>query len=251
MAAMLAAICAACGVEENKVFLDGGSQGGAGDGRVGNLESGAMYLLRNGRDWYTVKSDGTVGARLHQLNSPLLASALGAGVLAPLDAGVTEITGLSNDMRVSVYKYARPVDEFHVASWRLAFQGESSVTTRLKNTVIDLYDAAVFDLTSVYFNSNALDRFSEIIFVTPDIFNAAQEEKVASGSPVVAGGPEWEYRLEIGTSDINADNPLWIHVGPGLEERGYFRFSGKMPQRFIMSSKRSSSDPDRPRQRPR
>jgi len=249
LTAMLAVVCAACAVEEDKPYLDGGSQGVAGDGRVENLESGAMYLLRNGQDWYTIKSDGTVGARLYQLNSPLLASALNTRVFAPLAKGVTEITGLSNDMRISVYKYFRAEDHFFVSSWDLAFQGESGGTTRLKNTVVDLNPAAAFDLTSVYFNFNVLDRFSELLFVTPDIYNAAQEDKVTGGSPVVNGGTEWEYRLFIGTSDISDSNPLWIHVGSGPGETGYFRLSGEMPQRFTMFSKRTFADPDRPRQR--
>jgi len=138
-----------------------------------------------------------------------------------------------------------------VSSWDLAFQGEAGVATRLKNTVIDLYAAASFDRTSGYFNSNALDGFSELIFVTPDIYNAAQEDKVTGGSPTVIGGPEWEYRLVIGTSDISDANPLWITVGSGPGEKGYFRFSGEMPQRFTMYSKRNSADADRPNQRPR
>jgi len=251
LSAMLAAVCAACGVEEDKIYLEGGSQGVAGDGRVENLEPGAMYLLRNGQDWYTVKSDGTVGARLYTLNSPLLASALNTPVFAPLAKGVTAITGLSNDMRISVYKYFRAEDHFFVSSWKLAFQGESGGTTRLKNTVIDLYAVAVFDLTSVYFNSNTLDKFSELLFVTPDIYNTAQEDKVTGGSPVVNGGPEWEYRLLIGTSDISDDKPLWIKVSSSPGESGYFRLSGEMPQRLTMFSKRTDDDPDRPDQRPR
>ena len=247
---MLAAACMACRVEEDKVYLDGGSQGIAGNGRVENLESGALYLLRNGRDWYTIKSDGTVGARLYQLNSPLLASALNTAAFAPLAGGVTAIKGLSNDMNISVYKYFQPDDNFHISSWDLAFQGTESVATRLKNTVINLYDAAKFDRTNAHFNSNALDKFSEILFVTPDIFNAAQEMKVTGGAPVVNGGPEWEYRLAIGSSDISTANPLWITVGSAPGESGYFRFTGKMPQRFTMFSKRSPADPDRPNQRP-
>jgi hypothetical protein len=247
---MLVIVCAACGIIEDNVYLDGGSQGVAGNGRVENLESGAMYLLRNGQNWYTVKGDGTVGARLYQLNSPLLASAVNTRAIAPLNDGVTAITGLSNDMNISVYKYYRPEDHFYISSWSLSFQGAESVTTWLKNTVIDLNVAAAFDRTSAYFNSNALDTFSEIIFVTPDVYNAAQEAKVTGGSPVVNGGTEWEYRLVIGTSDISDTRPLWINVGSDPGEKGYFRFSGEMPQRFTMYSKRNSADSDRPNQRP-
>jgi len=239
-------VCTACRIEEDKVALDGGSQGIAGDGKVENLEPGALYLLRNGQDWYTVKKDGTVGARLLQLNSPLLASALNTSAFAPLDETVTEITGLSNDLSVSVYKYFRADDHFFVSSWGLAFQNGPGVTTRLKNTVIDLNPAAAFNLTSGYITSKAIDKFSELIFVTPDTYNAAQEDKITGGSPKVAGGPEWEYSLVIGSSDISAASPMWIHVGSDPGERGYFRISGELPRQLTMNSKRGSDDPDKP-----
>jgi len=153
---LLAVGLAGCGNEE-EVFLEAGSQGQPGNGAVLDLEPGAMYLVRNGNNWHTVRKDGALGSRLNQLNRPALESALKEDAeFGPLNPGVTEIRGLSNGSALCVYTFYRPNDSFNVAPDTEA-QG-TSLRTRHKNIVVDLSLAAVRNTTAAYFSPDVIGR---------------------------------------------------------------------------------------------
>ena len=247
LSVLLAVWLAGCGNEE-EVFLEAGSQGSPGNGAVLDLEPGIMYLVRSGNNWRTVLPGGALGGGLAQLNRPALEEALKEGSeFGPLDPGVTTIKGLSNGDVLCVYAFYRPEDSFNIAPDTEA-QG-TNLRTRHKNIVVDLSRAADRNTTAAYFSPDVIDRLSEIIFVTPDIDNIPQEETVTGGSPVIKGGPEWEYRFDGDMSNVNESRPLMIRAASSPWQRGYFTLSGAMPQKFTMFSKRSASDPDRPASR--
>ncbi|MCL2044516.1 MAG: hypothetical protein FWG89_10295 [Treponema sp.] len=240
---LLAVGLAGCG-DEGEIFLEAGSQGRPGNSTVYDLEPGTMYLVRNGITWHIVQTDGTLGSRLVQLNRPALEFALANPLFGPLDPGVTTIRGLSNGTVFSVYAFYRPDDDFYVTP---DTETQSNfLKTRQKNIVVDLSLAAAFNMTAAFFSPGVIDRFSELIFVTPDIDNTPQEETITGGSPRINGGPEWEYRFDGGMASVSESQPLIIKVASSSWQRGYFSLSGEMPHSFTMFSKRSLSDPDRP-----
>jgi len=243
---LLAAGLAGCG-DEGEVFLEAGSHGRPGNGAVHDLEPGTAYLVRNGNNWHLVRKDGTLGGRLVQLNRPALEFALERNTeVGPLDPGVTTISGLSNDAVLCVYAFYRPDDNFYMAPDIEAQEKTNNLRTRQKNSVVDLSRASAWDMTAARFGPGVIDRFSELIFVTPDIDNIPQEERITGGSPRINGGPEWEYRFDGGMANVSASRPLIIRVASSSWQRGYFSLSGEMPRNLTMVSKRSPSDPDRP-----
>jgi hypothetical protein len=247
---LAAGLLSACGDgAAGKIYLAAGSQGQAGDGAVYGLEPGAMYLLQNGRNWHPVKSDGTLGPVLVQLNRPEVSNAVIAGNLAPLDAGVTAVTGLDNDMRANVYKYWKPADEFLINAWN-ATGGEANVAaTYQRNTVTDLSGLGSYSRTYAWFGLDVTDAKSELIFITPDVDNIPQEGIFDGGSPRIAGGSEWEYRFDGGMAGVSASRPLRVKVSAAAGQKGYFTLSGGMPPRMTIVSKRTSSDYDKPNPR--
>ena len=233
-----------CGSEE-AVFLEAGSQGRPGDGAVQGLEPGTMYLVRSGNDWYTVRKNGTLGGRLLRLNRPLLEFAFDREPhFGPLDPGVTAISGLPNNLVISVYAFYRPDNDFYlVPDSRTEL---NNLRTWHKNTVVDLTNAAAFNMTAAFFSPGAIGQFSELIFVTPDIDNVPQDEIITGGEPVIKGGPEWEYRFNGGMGNVSESRPLIIRAASSPWQRGYFSLSGELPEKFTMVSKRNPSDPDMP-----
>jgi len=247
---LAAGLLAACGDgAADKVYLAAGSQGLPGDGTVYDLESGSMYLLQNGGYWYPVKGDGTLGGKLAQLNRPEVSNAALFMDLAPLDTGVTAITGLDNNMTVNVYKYWKPSGNFLINAWNAAGQAAGVAATCQKNTVIDLSEAGKYDRTNAWFGLDVIDDKSELIFITPDVVNIPQENVITGGAPKIAGGSEWEYRFDGGMANVSASRPLHVRVSAALGRKGYFTLSGEMPARLTMISKRTGFDYDKPNPR--
>ncbi|MCL2044524.1 MAG: hypothetical protein FWG89_10335 [Treponema sp.] len=245
-----AGLLIACGDgAADKIYLAAGSQGLPGNGYVYGLESGAAYLLQNGRNWYTVQGDGTVGCMLFQLNRPEIANAVICGEFAALDAGVTTITGLDNNQPVNVYKYWKPSDHFLINAWNATGQVTEVVATFQRNTIIDLSEVGKYQWTSAYFGFDVIDHRSEIIFITPDVDNIPQENMITGGSPRIAGGSEWEYRFDGGMANVSESSPLRVKVSASAGQRGYFTLSGEMPLQLTMISKRTVFDYDRPNPR--
>jgi len=234
---------------EGKIYLAGGSQGLAGDGMVYGLEPGSMYLLQNGLNWHPVRSDGTLGPRLSLLNRPELSAAAEAGEFAALDPGVTTVAGFHNSLSVNVYKYWKPADEFLINAWNETGDAANVVATYQKNTVIDLTGVGKYDRTSVYFGVDVIDAASELIFITLDVSNIPQENVFTGGSPVIAGGSEWEYRFDGGMANVSSARPLRVKVSAAFGQRGYFTLSGEMPPQLTVISKRTSFDYDKPNSR--
>ena len=231
---------------ENNVFLVAGSQGEAGSGMVYGLESGSMYLVQNGRNWYPVKSDGTLGGKLTQLNRPEVSDALLSGELAGLGAGVATITGLDNNEPVNVYKYWQPSDHFLINAWNATGEASEVVATNKRNTIIDLSEVGKFLQTQAFFGLDVLDYRSELIFITPDVDNIPQENIITGGPARIAGGSEWEYRFDGGMANVSKSRPLHVKVSAALGKKGYFTLSGEMPLQLSMISKRSGFDFDKP-----
>jgi len=249
---LAAVLLSACGDgAADTVYLAAGSQGLPGSGNVYDLEPGSMYLLQNGRNWYPVRSDGALGDKLAQLNRPELYNAARDGELAPLDIGVTKITGLDNNMSANVYKYWKPSDNFLINAWNAAGQTDEEeaaeiVATNQKNTVIDLTELGMYAWTNAFFGFDVIDAKSEIIFITPDLDNIPQEDVITGGSPKIAGGSEWEYRFSGGMGNVGKNRPLFVKVSSVAGQKGYFTLSGEMPLRLTMISKRSFFDNDKP-----
>ena len=246
LAAGLLAACADGAAD--KVYMAAGSQGVPGDGAVSDLEPGSMYLLRSGRNWYPVKSDGTLGERLEQLNRPELSAALASKNLEPLASDVTGIAGLGK-ITVNVYKYWKPTDNFLVNAWNATGETDDVVATRQRNTVIDLSGLGAYSRTGANFGPDVIDSKSELIFVTPDVDNVPQVNTVYGGSPKITGGSEWEYLFDGDMANISGSRPLYVKVSGEFGRKGYFTLSGEMPFQFAMVSKRLSFDHDRPNPR--
>ena len=244
---LAAGLLSACGDgAAGKVYLDSGSQGLPGNGMVYDLEPGSMYLLQKGGNWYPVKADGTLGGKLVQLNRP---EVYNAAELAPLDPGVTKITGLDNNMTANVYKFWRPSDEFLINAWNAAGQEDNVTATYQKNTVIDLSGVGEYNWTYAWFGFDVVDLRSEIIFITPDVDNIPQEDVITGESPGIAGGSEWEYLFDGGMANVSEERPLRVKVSDAPGRKGYFTLSGEMPQRLTVASKRTVFDFDKPKQR--
>lgn len=252
--ALLAGVFAACPDPfKDEVFVDKGSQGEPGNGRVYDLDSGAMYLLKIGRTWYTVTSEGKMGEQIVVLNYLELGARNTTGTtdsadywkpgkLERLAAGVTEITGLSNEWNLSVYKYIIPNAE--------GFFLTPDITGR-RNTIIDMTHpyftaSSTADMARVNFEEGIEGDDSVFIFLTADVHNKP-ESLIYSSSPTfpvpTEGGPDWYYEFLLGArSSIvfnpSTGNPFKIWTSDRSGEKGYFNVSGPMPEYIRVRTKR-------------
>jgi len=240
-------VLAACTNGSSIVWLEDGSQGQAGDRMVYDLDSGAMYLVRMGQTWYPVKSDGTMGTRLLQLNHVELNKAQVDGEFEALASDVTKITGLSNDFVMCVYKYGRPTDSCYLVHGTSSSQGANQFITGQKNMVIDLGLPSFTTQKRITFMDDVIIKDSVFIFVTADLINLPQSETVTgSSAPEVLGGVDWYYAFGNMDYTVNSSNPFkfWVSDKPG--QTGYFCISGPPPSTITKRTKRASSDHDRP-----
>ena len=251
LAPVVVALLVSCGGDMDTVWLEIGSQGIPGNGAVQGLDSGSMYLARNGRTWHPITSDGTPGAPLAQLNRAALAEALDSGDLQPLAAGTTRISGFSNGSILSVYKYGRPTGNWYLVADDGVSQG-NQFETRRRNMVVDLSDAEFSRLRKrwIRFGENVMDRGTVFIFVTADFTNEPQNEIVMSGSaPDVTGGAEWYYSFGNMSRTESSREPFRIWVSPEPGQRGFFSVSGDLgvqPGSVETESRRGSNDLDQP-----
>jgi hypothetical protein len=238
-------VLTACQTEMNYVYLEDGSQGFAGNGKVYGLEPGTMYLVRNGYKWYPVKDDGTLGKQLVQLNHPMLTQAITDGELQRLGPDVTEITGLRNESIISVFKFGRPTSNWYLIPWPTIHRGNDQYVTHQKNMVIDLSLPAFRNTHTLTFTDNAMGKDTTLIFVTPDLINVPQSYSVTSSPPDVIGGAEWSFGF--GSLNYNSENgPMQLVVSDKPGQRGYFTITGSQPNWMDKSTKRASNDQDRP-----
>ena len=240
-------LLAACAGGSDIVWLEDGSQGQAGNRMVYDLDSGAMYLVRMGQSWFPVKSNGTLGKRLLQLNHVELNKAQVDGELESLDVGITKITGLSNDFVVCVYKYGRPTDSCYLVHGTSSSQGANQFITGQKNMVIDLGLPSFTSQKRITFMDDVIIKDSVFIFVTADLINLPQSERVTgSSAPEVLGGVDWYYAFGNMDYTVSSSNPFkfWVSDQPG--QTGYFSISGPPPSTITKRTKRASSDHDRP-----
>jgi hypothetical protein len=101
-----------------------GSHGTEADEKITGLIATKSYVVHNETDntWHVVKADGTLDT-----DEDSLADAIGATPLPALNAGITEITGLTNG------------DTYNVAIYVAADDGDS-VPASDKNGIIDIKD---------------------------------------------------------------------------------------------------------------
>jgi hypothetical protein len=238
-------VFAACDNEMDIVYLEDGSQGFAGDGKVYGLESGAMYLVRNGIKWFPVRSDGTLGRQLEQLNYPMLNRAIADGDLVRLDNDITEITGLANGSIISVFKFGRPDRNWYLIPWSTIHRGNDQFVTNQRNMVIDLSLPSFRNTHTLTFTGEAMGRDTILIFVTPDLINVPQRFSVTSNPPNVIGGAEWHFSF--GNLNYNSENgPMRLEVSDKPGQRGFFTITGSQPNSLDKLTKRGSGDQDRP-----
>ena len=245
---LLVALFMACKGEET-VFLELGSQGTPGDGIVYGLDSGSMYLVRNGHSWYPVNSSGKISRALRQLNYIEINEAAIGARLQPLAPGVTAITGFTNDMTVSVYKYGKPGGNWYLVPDRKVTQsplGDQFVTWQ-RNMVIDLAHIDFRNAMEITNSGDVMGMEACFIFVTADLINVSQKEtsdQAGSRPPDIIGGAGFSY--EFGNlPDCASIRPFVVEVSSAPGEKGYFTMNGCAPSKLIKNSKRGTDDEER------
>ena len=237
---MIFMIFMSCNTDGDGVYLEKGSQGEVKNGKVTGLDSGSMYLVRIGLNWYPVKSDGTMGGKLAMLNYRELNSARSANELQALAAGVTEISGFPQDAFASVYKYGRPTFDWYLVSREISAQRIDRYVTWQKNMVIDLSGLGHAHFVTFY-DDDVLDKDNVIIFVAADVINRPQEEVVTGSSvPDVLGGADWYY--EFGSISASQSRPFYVNVSDHQGQKGFFTISGSQPSKLTKNLKRGSSN---------
>lgn len=240
-------VFSACKNGNNRVWLEDGSQGKEGDSMVYDLDPGSMYLVRSSQTWYPVNAEGKLGKALLQLNYRELNEVQIAHELESLDPDITAITGLSNDMVISVFKYGRPTTNSYLVHGTTSSQDANQFITNQKNMVIDLGSASFSNLARITMMDNVLDARSIFIFVMADTVNIPQDNTVTGTTqPKVEGGADWYYNIGNMHENVSSSRPfrVWVSAKPG--QNGYFTISGPPPSNIAKRSKRLSGDHDIP-----